>query len=236
MNYKEEYRKEIDDFLYVCKRLGNEGYVTSHGGNLAIKLEEKILLITPTRMRKADIKVEDLIIIDIDGNIIDGNKKPTGEISLYLKFFKERPDINSIIHCHPPYTNAFAVTKNDNILMRPIFPETCIEVGPVPVVPYNEPLTNALADEFEPFIKKYNAFIMESHGLIIISPEGIVRTMDLIEILESTSITLLAALSMGGVKELSKEDVENLNNTIIKRELPMIGAPGENNSLVDLYF
>lgn len=236
MIYRKKYRKEIEDFLFVCKRLSDKMYVTSHGGNLSVKLEDNLILITPTRMYKANLTAEDLVFIDMTGAIVEGRNQPTGETPIYVKFYKDRPDIISVIHCHPPYTNVFAATKKNNLLERPTFPETCVEVGPVPVVPYAEPLTQELADNFEPFVRKYNAFLMESHGLTIISPEDILRTMHLIEILEVTSITLLSALAIGEVKELSKKDVANLDNTMKTRKLPMIGAPGVNKSLKDLYF
>ena len=86
--------------------------------------------------------------------------RPTGERPMYINFFNDRPDIQSIIHCHAPNVCAFAITKGENLLMRPFFPETSHEVGPVPVVPYGEPLTQQLADNFEPFIRKFNSFIM----------------------------------------------------------------------------
>jgi L-fuculose-phosphate aldolase len=120
--------------------------------------------------------------------------------------------------------------------MRPTFPETTTEVGPVPIVPYGDPLTQKLADNFLPFLRKYNAFLMENHGLVIMSPEGIFRTLELIEILEVTSQTLVAALAFGDIKEISKADVQDLDNTMRTRSLPLFGAPGENESLVDLYF
>lgn len=236
MSYKKKYQREVEDFLFVCRRLGGKMYVTSYGGNLSVKLEDNLLLITPTRMNKTSIAADDVVFIDLDGNRVEGKNQPTGETPIYLKFYKDRPDIKSVIHCHPPYTSVFAVTKEKNLLMRPTFPETCIEVGPVPVVPYGEPLTQELADNFEPFVRKYNAFLMENHGLSIIRPEGILRTMNLIEILEVTSMTLLSALAIGEVKELSKQDVANLDNTVKTRELTMIGAPGVNKSLTDLYF
>ncbi len=236
MGYLEKYRKEADDFLWVCKMLSERVYVTSHGGNLSWRLEDNLLMITPTRMYKADIKSEDLVFIDLDGNVIEGTKRPTGETPMYLNFFRNRLDVNSVIHCHPPYTSAFAITKGKNWLMRPVFPETVVEVGPVPVVPYGEPLTQRLADNFKPFMKQYNAFLMESHGLVIISPGNIKRAFQLTDILETSSISILQALIMGDLKEISKEDIANLENTMRIRHLPMIGSPDAGNSLVDLYF
>jgi len=236
MSYSRKYAQTVSDFLFVCRRLSERMYVTSHGGNLACRLEQDLLLITPTRMYKADIGEEDLVFIDPSGKRVEGRREPTGEQPMYLNLFRDRPDVRSIIHCHPPCTNAFAILKDPNWLMRPIFPETVVEVGPVPVVPYGEPLTQRLADNFLPFIKRYNAFLMENHGLVIASPADIRRTLDLVEILEVSSISLLQALAVGEVKELSREDVRGLENTMRARHLPMIGAPQANASLMDLYF
>jgi L-fuculose-phosphate aldolase len=155
---------------------------------------------------------------------------------MYLNFFRDRPDVRSVIHCHPPYTNTFAVLEGKNWLMRPVFPETVVEVGPVPIVPYGEPLTQQLADNFLPFIKRYNAFLMQNHGLVIMSPADIQRTMQLIEILEVTSISILQALAVGEVRELSRQDVQDLENTRRTRQLPLIGAPELDQSLVELFF
>jgi len=236
MRYMEKYENQVGDFLEVCRMLGERVYVTSHGGNLSYRLEDNLLLITPTRVYKGNLKSEDLVFIDLSGNVVEGSMKPSGETPMYLNFFKERPDINSVIHCHPPFTNAFAITKGKNWLMRPIFPETVVEVGPVPVVPYGEPLTQRLADNFKPFLQKYNAFLMESHGLVIMCAGDITRAFELTDILETSVISILQALAIGDIKEIAKEDVKNLENTMKTRHLPMIGNPGVNNSLVDLYF
>lgn len=236
MKYVEKYEKQVRDFLDVCRLLGERVYVTSHGGNLSYRLEEDLLLITPTRVYKGNLKASDLVFIDLAGNIIEGSMKPSGETPMYLNFFKERPDINSVIHCHPPVTNAFAIMKGRNWLMRPIFPETVVEVGPVPVVPYGEPLTQRLADNFKPYLQKYNAFLMENHGLVIMSPGTIVRAFELTDILETTAVSILQALAVGEIKEISKEDVKNLENTMKTRHLPMIGNPLHSNDLLSLYF
>ncbi len=236
MSCKKRYQHEVEDLLYVCKRLSDRMYVTSHGGNLSMKLESNLLVITPTLMYKADIKAEDLVFIDLKGNCLEGKSKPTSELSTYLKLYNDRPDIISVIHCHPPYTNVFAITKGKNFLMRPIFPGTCVEVGPVPVIPYDKSLDQMLTRNYELFVQKYNAFLIENHGPFIMSTGDIVRTMQLVETLEITSMTILNALAIGKIKELSRQEVADLDNMLRTRKLPMIGAPGVNKSLADLYF
>jgi len=235
MEYIKKYIQEVEEFLKVCHRLSELMFVTSHGGNLAWKLNEQLILITPTKINKADLTKNNLVFINTEGEKLWGKHKPTGETPMYLNFFQQRADIKSVIHCHPPYTSVFAISREKNWLMHPIFPETVIEVGPVPVVPYAEPLTRKLADNFLPYIKKYNAFLMENHGLVVMSRDSIMRTMQLVEILETTSISIIHALGMGQIKEISKNDLADLDNTMKTRNLPLFGAPGENNSLVDAY-
>ena len=236
MSYLKKYTHEVRDFIGVCHTLADRIYVTSQGGNLSYKLEENLLLITPTCVTKSDVTEKDVVFIDLQGNTVEGTREPTGEVPMYLNFYRDRPDIKSVIHCHPPYTNTFAILKGTNWLMRPVFPETVAEVGPVPLVPYGEPLTQKLADNFAPFVKKHNAFLMENHGLTILSSADIKRTLQLVDILEVSSISILQALMVGELKELTREDVQNLENTMKTRKLPMIGMPGVNASMVDLYF
>jgi len=235
MKLVERFAGEVEAFLGVCAQLARERHVTSHGGNLASLLEEDLFLITPTRMNKGELRREDLVFIRRTGEVIEGERAPTGELPMYLDFFRARPDVRSVIHCHPPFTNAFALLEREDWLMRPVFPETVIEVGPVPVVPYGEPLTQRLADNFAPFLRRYNAFLMENHGLVLLSPEGIGRTMQLVDILEMTSVSLLQALAVGKVKVLSRDAIRGLENTRRARRLPIMGAPGVNDSLETLY-
>jgi len=236
MKFVEKYAPQVARFVRVCGRLSELMYVTGHGGNLAWKLEDDLILITPTQMNKGDITAADVVFLRPDGTVAEGARRPTGETPMYVNFFRDRPDINAVIHCHPPMTGAFAIIAGPNLLMRPVFPETTTEVGPVPVVPYGEPLTQRLADHFLPYLRRYNAFLMENHGLVIMTPRDIAWAMMLTELLEMTSVSLLQAMAVGSVKEISRDDVANLDNIIKTRNLPMFGAPGVNKSLVDLYF
>lgn len=236
MKYRKKYEAEVAQFVSVCHRLADLGYVTSQGGNLAQKLEDDLLIITPTQLYKGWVEEKDVVFIDLDGNLVEGKHKPTGETPMYLNFYRERPDIVSALHCHPPKVNAFAIAQGMNWLMRPLFPEPTTEIGPVPVVPYAEPLTKELADNFLPYLQKYNAFLMENHGLVMLSTCDILWSMHLTEMLEATAESILWALAIGEIKEISREGVENLDRTMRTRNLPLFGAPGVNNSLIDLYY
>jgi L-fuculose-phosphate aldolase len=237
MTYGEEYAEEVATFVDVCHKLAAHMYVTGHGGNLAWKLADDLVLITPTRLNKGQVTAEDVVFVSLAGEVVEGERSPTGELPMYVNFFRERPDIVSVLHCHPPMTGAFAITKGKNWLTRPIFPETVTEVGPVPVVPYGEPLTQRLADNFLPYLTKYDAFLMENHGLVIMSRKGIGWTMMTTELLEMTATTILQALAIGDeISEISRADVRNLENIMQTRGLPLFGAPGVNEGLEALYY
>jgi L-fuculose-phosphate aldolase len=237
MSYLKKYSKEVPLFLKACHRLAQNMYVTGYGGNLAWKLEDDLIMITPTMMNKGDIQAEDLVFINKKGDTVEGTRKPTGEKWMYLKFFEERPDIKSVIHCHAPNVGAFAIMQGPNLLMRPYYPETTHEVGPVPVVPYAEPITQKLADNFSPFIQKYNSFLMENHGLVTMSTGSVDWTLMNVELLEMTAYSVLQAMASGQkLKELSRESVRDLDNVMKKRDCPLFGAPGMYKSLEELYF
>jgi L-fuculose-phosphate aldolase len=236
MKLIEKYAPQVDQFIAVCGWLAQNLYVTSSGGNLAWKLDDNLLLITPTQMNKGDIRPADVVFIDLKSKMVEGTHRPTGETPMYLKFFNLRQDIVSVIHCHPPCACALAITKGKNWLMRPLYPETTIEVGPVPVVPYAEPITEKLANNFIPFLPKYNSFIMENHGLVSMTRGSIRDTLMTIEILEMTAKSVILALQAGEIKELDQQAVRDLSNTMKTRNLPLMGAPGANRSLEELYF
>lgn len=237
MTLIDKYQEEAGLFLKVCHKLAANMYVTGFGGNCAWRLEPDLVMITPTMLNKGDIRMPDIVFITLKGDPVEGTRRPTGEKFMYLKFFAERPDIRSVIHCHAPNVGAFAITGGDNLLMKPFFPETTHEVGPVPLVPYAEPITQKLADNFGPYLQKYNSFLMENHGLVTMSTDSIYWTMMNVELLEMTACSILKALSSGlPLKEMTVEAVRDLDNVMKKRNCPMFGAPGVHNSLVDLWF
>ena len=169
MNLRTLYQSEIKAFTKVCHRLARSLYVTGYGGNLAWKVDEDCVIITPTQRNKGDVKKRDVVFVNLQGGVLEGDRKPTGELPMYLKFFNERPDIVSVVHCHPPHVCALAISTGANWLERPLYPETTTEIGPVPIVPYAQPLTEELADQFSPYLARYNSFIMENHGLVTLS-------------------------------------------------------------------
>ena len=233
---EDEFKDEVNSFLKVTARLAERNFVAGFGGNAAWRLEDDIIIITPTQMYKGDITTDDVVFIDPAGNVVEGTRQPTGERPMYLKFFQDRPDVKSVIHCHPPCACAVAIMDDSAFLMRPYYPETTTEVGPVPIVPYGEPLTQQLADNFVPYLQKYNSFIMENHGLVTMTSGNIYGTLLTVEVLEASVDSMLRARSAGTLKELSRDAVRSLSNVMMNRNLPLFGAPAAHKSLEAIYF
>ncbi len=234
---QQQYEEEIQTLVRACNRIAELGFVTSHGGNLSYRIEEDIIFITPTKVPKGDISFNDVVIIDSKGKTLFASpgRKPTGETPFHLFILNNRPDISGLVHAHPPNITGLAIAHSD-LLQRPLLPEPVIEVGPMLPVEYAVPLSDELAEKFQPVLRKSNAFLMLNHGVLLCSSEGVWRATELLEMMESTAYSAAMAAQTGAVHALSREDVRDLDNVIKTRELPMPGAPGEVDSLVNLYF
>src|SRR5690554_5252187 len=181
---QQQYTNEISELALASVRLAELGYVTSHGGNLSYRVGENIILITPTKVAKRKVTFDDVCIIDMEGNVLYAKegRKPTGETPFHLRIFSQRPDVTGIVHAHPPVMTGFAIANTD-LLAKPTLPEPIIEVGPMLTVPYEEPLTDALAEAFDDKLPYANAFLMKNHGAIVVSSEGVERALEFFEMM-----------------------------------------------------
>ena len=239
-----KYSKQIEEIVEVCHQLARDKYVASHGGNVSMAADrpEQVrsnILITRTKKAKSEVEFEDICIVDYDGITLYAppGGKPTGELPFHKFIFKERPDVKSIVHAHPDYTTSFVLTKNEpNYLAWPFLPEAVVELGPVCMVPYAEPITDKLAQNFAEFLPRYDAFLMENHGITVVGREGVERTRQLVDIIEITASQITHALARGAkLKPLTLERVEGLENTRKTRTLALPGIPGSWQNLMQCY-
>lgn len=231
-----QFKRQIGEMVGVCETIALRQYVTSQGGNLSWRVGPGHVLITPTRMNKGKIGFDDIIIVGMDGEVLFAaeGRTPTGEISVHLHIFDKRPDAASIIHAHPVWLTAFALSK-PGLLQKPWMPEPVIEVGPVAVTEYAQPLTEELAQKFDPALTRHNAFLMRNHGVVVLCAEGLSRCLELLDMLEVSAKTVAIAKMLGGARPLSPQAVRGLAETVKARNGRLPGAPGEVKDLTDLY-
>lgn len=219
------FRRQIRDLAAASVRLGELGFASSRGGNLSCRADDGCLLITPTGFRKKEVRPEDILVVRPDGSTWEARPglKPSSEAPAHMHIMRSRPDVQAIIHAHPPVLTGFALAGVD-ILSKPIHPELVIEVGPVINLDYTEPTSEKLAHQFDSVILSANAFLMGGHGVMICSPVGIERALELLEMLETIAFSAWVAMSVGKPKTIPAAELDALERIMRTRNLTMPGA------------
>ena len=189
----------------IGRRIWTRGYVAANDGNITVMLNEKELLTTPTGVSKGFMTEDMIIKVDLNGKMISGNSKyrPSSEVKMHLDVYKERPDIKSVVHAHPPYATAFAVAGIP--LNKCVLPEAILVIGAVPIAPYGLPSTMEIPDKIRPFIQNSDAILLENHGALTLGSD-LMNAYHKMETLEHTASIVWKAMQMGNVQVLP--DVE----------------------------
>src|SRR5438876_867914 len=136
--------------------------------SMTVRLSEREFLCTPTMVSKGFMKPDDICKVDQDGKQLAGTRKRTSEVLLHLAIYKQRPDINAVVHCHPPHATAFAVAHEP--IPKCVLPEVEVFLGEVPLTAYETPGGQKFADTVVPFAKESNTVILANHGTVTFGP------------------------------------------------------------------
>lgn len=197
-------RQEI---VSVCRRLYEKGLIAGPDGNISVRLSAGSILITPAALSKVDVTPDDLVEVSMDGVRISGYREPSSEVHLHVRLYTRRPDVQAVVHAHPPTATGFAVAGEG--FESYVLPELVYQMGRVPLVPYATPGTPAVADAFEPFIAGHDAFLMANHGATTTGPSLLIAHQRM-ESVEHSARILLTARLLGRVTELSTEQAAGL--------------------------
>jgi L-fuculose-phosphate aldolase len=148
----------------VGRKLWQRSYVDGSGGNISCRIGNNAAICTPTLISKADLRPEDLCLVDLAGNQFAGNLPRTSEILLHLEIFKNVPQAKAVIHCHPPHATAYAITGH--VPPSAIIPEFDVFVGSVAISPYETPGTKKFAETVLPFVRSHNTILLGNHGVV----------------------------------------------------------------------
>jgi L-fuculose-phosphate aldolase len=187
----EALRNEI---IRVGRKLWERQYVDGNGGNISARLGTRYVLCTPTMLSKGDLQPADICLSDLDGNILAGDRSRTSELLLHLEIYKANPRAHAVLHCHPPYATAFAVTGT--IPPNGLIPEYEVFVGPAAVAPYETPGTQAFAETVLPFVHHHNTILLKNHGIVCWS-DTVTHAEWLAEIIDNYCKTYLIAKQIG---------------------------------------
>jgi L-fuculose-phosphate aldolase len=205
MKSESEIKYEI---VHSGHRLYEKGFVAANNGNISVRLDSGLFLVTPSGICKGDLRLQDILKVDRNGLCIEGNLKPTTELKMHLEIYRVRPDISSVVHAHPVYSTAFAAARIP--LDQCILPEMITTIGAVPLAPFALPSTDAMADSIAPIFEKTDAALLASHG-VVTAGNSVWSAYYKMERIEHYAQILFISKYLGGPRALDKQTVTHLD-------------------------
>lgn len=188
------------------KKLGEKNMSPATSGNISIRVDNNIL-ITGSGTCLYELTEEDIVLMDTEGNVIEGNKKPSSEKHLHAKIYQMRNDLNAIVHCHSPYASTFAVCHKP--LSRPIISENVFYFGEIPLADYAMPSSDKLVENTAKFFDVHDAVLMANHG-IIVGGKDLKDAYYKTETAEVYAQIYLQSLMLGSPVDLSRQEIEEI--------------------------
>lgn len=162
------FKEEREKIVLFGKRLLEQNLTIGTGGNISIyKREQGIMLISPSGIPYDDTRPEDIVMMDLDGNVVDSSCKPSSEYHMHVIFYRKRPDINSVVHTHSDYATALACLHQD---IEPLHYVIGAVGDRVRCTSYQTFGTNELAEEAYKVIGANNGVLLGNHGVLAIGP------------------------------------------------------------------
>lgn len=192
----------------IGRRLYARGLAAANDGNISVRLDDGSVLCTPTLTCKGFMQPDDLCTVDREGRLHSGNRARTSEILLHLEIYRGDPAARAVVHSHPPHATAFAVAREP--IPTGVLPEVEIFLGAVPTAPYATPGSAQFAATVQPFLGRANTVLLTNHGAVSWGAT-LERAYWQTEILDAYCRILILARSLGGVAQLSANEVEALH-------------------------
>lgn len=159
-----DFKKMAGELSSFSRILHQKGFAEANGGNLSVRVAGGMILSTPTMMSKGDVTPSDIVLCNMNGEQIYGTRPVSSELLSHLAIYKANPQINAVIHSHPPYCCSYAFT-NENPF-EPLSPESIIWLGKVAIIDFEIPGTPALSEKLSLHSTSSLAFLLRNHGII----------------------------------------------------------------------
>jgi L-fuculose-phosphate aldolase len=208
--HERELRRQLARYGRWMHRLG---FAPGTSGNLSVRLpfgdrfNERRILATPTGCSKALLRPSDMVITDLDGRLLSGTRNVTSEIGMHLAVYRDRPDVNAVVHAHPPIATGFASCGLG--LDAPLCAEIVMTLGKIPLAPYATTGTEEVAASLQPFLRDHDAILLANHGLVTYGKDisdAFMKT----EVTEHFAQVCLTAHQLGCAKPIEPEALNKL--------------------------
>jgi L-fuculose-phosphate aldolase len=201
---EEQLRAEI---VEAGRRLYTRGYVASNDGNISARLDDTRLLTTPKTVSKGFMTPDMMVIVDYDGKKVAGDRDPSSELPMHLEIYRNRTDVNAVVHAHPPTATGFAVAGIP--LTRAVLAEVVTTLGSIPIAEYGTPSTAELPEAVRKYIKAHDGLLLANHGAVTCCRSVMTAYYKMETIEHFAKISLVARL-LGREHLFSRNEVERL--------------------------
>jgi L-fuculose-phosphate aldolase len=195
------------DIVEIGRRLYARGYTASNDGNISVRLGADRLLMTPASVCKGFMNEQMMVVTDLDGQKISGDRKPSSEMQMHLEVYRQRPEIQAVVHAHPPIATAFAVAGIP--LDRAVLAEVVTTLGSVPIAEYATPSTRELPEAVRKYVKAHDGMLLANHGALTLGSDVYAAYYKMETIEHFANISFVARM-LGGERLLSREEVIRL--------------------------
>src|SRR5580765_4435436 len=156
----------------IGRRMYARGYTASNDGNISVLIAADRLLMTPKSVCKGFMTPDMMCVTDLNGKKIAGDRDPSSEALMHLEVYRQRPDVNAVVHAHPPIATGFAVAGIP--LNRAVLAEVLTTLGSIPIAEYATPSTSELPQAVRKYIKAHDGMLLANHGALTLGNENLI--------------------------------------------------------------
>ena len=219
-----ELREQI---CHIGRLLYQNDLIDSASGNISARLAPERILCTPSGLAKGFMQPDQLIVVNMDGERVDtpnaanADLRPTSELLMHLESYRQRTDVQGVVHAHPPHSVALTLTGHG--FSECVIPEAIVLLGVVPVTPYATPSGPENRDAISRLVREHDAIMLAYHGSLTVA-ETLWDAYLLLETLEHTAKIMTIARSMGSIQTLPASQVRKL---FALRQMMARARPGD---------
>jgi len=198
-----------DQLVRIMQRIYDGGMTTLSGGNLSIRSANGDVWITPAAVDKGSLGRDDIVCVHPDGSVT-GMHRPSSELPFHTAIYRRRPDLNAVVHAHPPALVAFSIARE--VPPTAIFPQAEMVAGNVGYAPYALPGSEALGASIATAFEEHDAVLLENHG-VATGGTDLLKAFQRLETLDVCARTVIRANRLGTIRTLSPVQVAAQEST-----------------------
>ena len=195
------------DIVEVGRRMYARGYTASNDGNISVRYGADRLLMTPKSVCKGFMSPDMMCVTDMEGRKLQGDRDPSTEILMHLEVYRQRRDVQAVVHAHPPIATGFAVAGIP--LDRAVLAEVLTTLGSIPIAEYATPSTTELPNAVRKYIKAHDGMLLANHGALTVGGDLFAAYFKMETIEHFAKISLVARL-LGRENLIAREEVLRL--------------------------